>query len=37
MSLPDVDGILERAREADLEVEDQSVWIAGIELRLTEA
>ena len=37
MSLPDVDAILARAREADLEVEDQSVWIAGIELRLTEA
>tara|TARA_R110002167_G_scaffold48113_2_gene142080 strand:- start:189 stop:986 length:798 start_codon:yes stop_codon:yes gene_type:complete len=36
MSLPDVDAILARAREADLEVEDQSVWIAGIELRLTE-
>ncbi len=37
MSLPDVDAILARARAADLEVEGRSVWVAGVEMRLTEA
>ena len=34
MDLPDLEGILARARAADLEVEGRSVWVAGVEMRL---
>jgi hypothetical protein len=34
LSLPDVPGILERAKAAGLRVDGNSVWVAGVEMRL---
>jgi hypothetical protein len=34
LSLPDADRVLAQAREAGLEVDGRSVWVAGVEMRL---
>ena len=34
LALPDVPGILERAKAAGLKVDGNSAWVAGVEMRL---